>query len=411
MFAIRCFAAAICGIASAVAAVEVAAQSPSAVQSGAVYFTHTDSSSLWGEKRTVRVVPPAGYAMATRRYPVLILLDANDEPQFAAAVANVAFLASQNAIPPMLIVGIENGRNRVYDLTPEPRTGTVPSAATGGGGPRFIEYVEREVLPMIRERYRAAPYTVFAGHSLGGLMAVYVAASHPSLASAVIAMSPSLWINDEAATPRYVRSIAVRTTPVRIFTARGAFEPSIDSTTRHFSEQLARALRGRPNAMVQARQVRYDADSHNLTQLASLVDGLRWVFADYSKAETQATLPDGSRPIDSLSAERAARATERIYARAEAAFPSSQLGSTPLPEGLMPAEVYVSLASTLTTLKQSGAGLNIFKRVVAAYPEDARVHRALGRMRLARGDTTLAIADLEKALSLAPYPPRAISDH
>src|SRR5207244_883704 len=50
------------------------------------------------------------------------------QPQFAAAVANVAFLANRGAIPEMLIVGIANGKDRTRDMTP---------AATGATAKTF----------------------------------------------------------------------------------------------------------------------------------------------------------------------------------------------------------------------------------------------------------------------------------
>lgn len=50
-------------------------------------------SSVLAETRTVYVATPPGYGNAQRRFPVLILLDADDQDQFNAAVANLRFLA------------------------------------------------------------------------------------------------------------------------------------------------------------------------------------------------------------------------------------------------------------------------------------------------------------------------------
>src|SRR4051794_8036603 len=75
-------------------------------------------SSKLGADRTIYVATPANYGTSAQRYPVLVLLDADDQPQFTAAVANVAFLASRGAIPDMLVVGVANGNDRTHDLTP-----------------------------------------------------------------------------------------------------------------------------------------------------------------------------------------------------------------------------------------------------------------------------------------------------
>jgi predicted alpha/beta superfamily hydrolase len=51
------------------------------------------------EQRAIYVATPDGYRTGTDRYPVLVILDADDRPQFNLALANVAFLASRGAIP------------------------------------------------------------------------------------------------------------------------------------------------------------------------------------------------------------------------------------------------------------------------------------------------------------------------
>jgi len=65
-------------------------------------------SSKLNEGRTLFIATPPNYSTSKQNYPVLVLLDADDQPQFAAAVANVAFLANRGAIPDMLIVGVVN---------------------------------------------------------------------------------------------------------------------------------------------------------------------------------------------------------------------------------------------------------------------------------------------------------------
>ena len=70
------------------------------------------------EERAIYVATPDGYRTGLRRYPVLVILDADDKPQFNLAIANVAFLASRSAIPNLIVVGITNGKDRTHDLTP-----------------------------------------------------------------------------------------------------------------------------------------------------------------------------------------------------------------------------------------------------------------------------------------------------
>ena len=76
------------------------------------WLKETFKSGKLGEDRTIYIATPANYSTSSQRYPVLVLLDANDEPQWAAAVANVAFLSSRGAIPDLLVIGVTNGKDR-----------------------------------------------------------------------------------------------------------------------------------------------------------------------------------------------------------------------------------------------------------------------------------------------------------
>jgi predicted alpha/beta superfamily hydrolase len=136
-------------------------------------------SKALGVPRHVLVATPNGYRAGSARYPLLVILDADDRPQFSLAVANVAFLASRAAIPAMIIVGIPNVGDRTHDLTPTPTGKTAKDFPTAGGAKAFETFLSDEVLPMVRSKYRTMPTTILAGHSFGGLVALDVAATTP----------------------------------------------------------------------------------------------------------------------------------------------------------------------------------------------------------------------------------------
>ncbi len=109
----------------------------------------------------------------------------------------VAFLARNNRMPEMIVVGIPN-TDRTRDLSPthpkiipEP-----PNLRTSGGGDNFLKFIETELIPHIEKEYRTQPYRVLAGHSLGGLFAVHAMVARPELFNAYVAVSPALqWDN------------------------------------------------------------------------------------------------------------------------------------------------------------------------------------------------------------------------
>ena len=104
----------------------------------------TIASKILGETRHIGVAFPASYprSAATIRYPVAIVFDG--ESQLAPAATVSAALADNGQIPEMVVVAIEN-TNRLRDLTPPGLS--VSGSSTHEGGDRFLDFIERELLP------------------------------------------------------------------------------------------------------------------------------------------------------------------------------------------------------------------------------------------------------------------------
>jgi predicted alpha/beta superfamily hydrolase len=99
----------------------------------------------------------------------------------------------------MLIVGLSYaGENPNYDQL---RTDDyLPTRAKGrsgveqgGGAPRFLEWLERELIPLVEREYRADPARrVLSGTSHGGLFTLFALFEKPELFSGYISVSPSV---------------------------------------------------------------------------------------------------------------------------------------------------------------------------------------------------------------------------
>jgi predicted alpha/beta superfamily hydrolase len=145
-------------------------------------------SKILGEKRKIRIQLPSG-ANAYEAYPVLYVLDGETLTTMVGGQVNY-LSESYKIIPNLIIVGIDN-TDRMRDLTPTADTVAVPTGKTGGGE-KFLQFMKEELMPYIEGRYKTAPYKILAGHSLGGLMALYCLAAHPDYFDGYIAISPSL---------------------------------------------------------------------------------------------------------------------------------------------------------------------------------------------------------------------------
>jgi predicted alpha/beta superfamily hydrolase len=154
-------------------------------------------STAVGEQRSMLVRTPPGYERGSDRYPVLYLTDG--DRHIGHTSATVEYLAERGRMPEMIIVGISN-TDRTRDLTPTKASlkedGKVMELPTSGGADKFLEFIEKELIPHVEKTYRTQPYRVFAGHSFGGLFAVHALVTKPDLFHALISAAPSLhWDN------------------------------------------------------------------------------------------------------------------------------------------------------------------------------------------------------------------------
>lgn len=163
-------------------------------------------SKILGNAREVTVYLPAGYDdRDDRRYPVLYMQDGQNlfEPQRAfipgqhwrlAEAADEAIGA--RTASPMIIVGIDNaGPSRIDEYAPTHD----PKKNGGGRADDYARFLLEELKPVIDARYRTladGENTAVGGSSLGGLLAMHIAARNPDAFSRVAVMSPSVWWND-----------------------------------------------------------------------------------------------------------------------------------------------------------------------------------------------------------------------
>ena len=354
------------------------------------WTTHSVQSKALGNSRVYFVAVPQGYEQSTTRYPVLILLDASDQPQFVAALANLRFLAHRGEVPGLIVVGIPNGADRTRNMTPpthDPEE--MKRARTAGGADQFLAFLGDEVLEAVRSSYRTLPTTLLAGHSFGGLFALHSAVSRPGKFTGFIAMSPSLqWSKGEYIVP-FADQLSKMKQPLRLFVSSGGLEASIDTTTRRFIARLDST--GHP--VLALRYQRYPDDTHGLTPLPSLIDGVRFMFEPVSLRFAEAALSPLPQTADSASIVRTIDAIQQRYAAGarQLALPES------LPESILNQYGYI----TLQWFNNPAAAIAIFRRNVELYPGSANVYDSLGDALLAKGDKLAAEKQFEKAIELA----------
>ena len=237
-------------------------------------------SEILGEDRTVFVAVPASYLSGAERYPVLYLTDA--QWNFEQARASIQYLARNQIIPEMLVVGVVN-RDRTRDLyatRADFRNGDrVIPFPTSGNADRFLEFVAKELIPWTEKTYRTSELRVLAGHSAGGNFALHAIRLKPDLFQAVIVASPWLAWDDHKELNQllpFVRSTQLRLRALFVSWADEGAEMRADV------DALTTGLTARTDASLRWRSAHYPDETHDSTGIKSYYDGLRMIFAGYN---------------------------------------------------------------------------------------------------------------------------------
>jgi predicted alpha/beta superfamily hydrolase len=229
--------------------------------------SYTFPSAILAELRTINVYLPPGYTPSdTVRYPVIYLLDGGLDEDFIHIAGLVQFSSFEwvGRLQPSIVVGIAN-TDRKRDMTyPSSQRSDRELCPTSGGSARFMDFIEKELMPYVGAKFKTSGASTLIGESLGGLLASEVLLTRPQLFDRYIIISPSLWWDSG--------SLLDRSTTIKgahqVYIAVGN-EGLAPSSQPHVMEVDAHVLEEKLKAM------------HN--------PGLR-VYLDYLPAETHATI-------------------------------------------------------------------------------------------------------------------------
>ena len=330
-----------------------------------VHAQYKINSANLGEERTILVRVPAAYAGRDEKFPVVYMLDAH-APQNAMMSGIVEQQAWGGMMPEMIIVGIQN-TNRTRDLTPT----KLADRAGSGGGDKFLDFLEKEVIPLVEKNYRTQPFRVFAGHSLGGLTAVYAALERPDLFNAYIAASPVLhWDNDFVIRRAEELFKQNRDWKKTMFIGLGN-EPDY---TKGFNAFQALLKRAKPKNFEYEFQ-EYPKENHGSVVLPVYYAGLRKVFEGWTP------------PVAGSFAD-----LENHYRRLSERFGYE----IKVPEALMNQIGYQHLRAN-----RLDEALSAFRKNVENYPNSANVYDSLAEALEKTGQLKQAAENYEKAFKRA----------
>ena len=336
-------------------------------------------SNVLNEDRVIWIRTPHGYDQGKDAYPVLYLTDG---PAHINEVGSIIdFLVDHDRMPPLIVVGIAN-TDRTRDLTPshsdEKDASGKETAPTSGGGDHFIDFIQTELMPEIEKRYRTANYRIFAGHSLGGLMAIHILVSRPDMFQAYIAVSPSLWWDHQRTLHDAQEFFAAHSELNKtLFVSLGNEDKGMSDPLDEFQKMLTAKT---PKDFHWSAE-RYHDEDHGSTTMRAHYDGVRAVFADWRMPHD----PTDGMPVGGL------EGLENHYRELSARYGYQ----VPMPESALNNYGYGLMGK-----KKFDEAIAVLKRNVELYPNSANVYDSLGEGYENAGKLDAATQQFQKAIEV-----------
>ena len=335
-------------------------------------------SNILNEDRVSWVRTPHGYESGKDPLPVLYLTDGDGHINEIGST--IDFLVDNGRMPPLIVVGVAN-TDRTRDLTPthsnDKDSSGKETLPTSGGGDRFFDFIQSELMPEIERRYRTAPYKIFAGHSLGGLMAIHILTSRPEMFQAYIAVSPSLWWDHQHTLHQAQDFFAAHDVVDKaLFFSLGGEGADMQDGY----DQLNKTLSARTPKGFHWEAARFPDETHGSTVLRAHYAGLRSIFYDW-----QMPRDDKGAPIGGMTG------IEQHYHDLSQRYRYT----VPVPENVINGFGYQMLED-----KKIDEAIIAFQRNVQLYPGSANVYDSLGDGYESAGKFDLALQNCEKAVEV-----------
>jgi len=362
------------------------------------------SSKVLNEERKIWIHLPRSAnfkGFSKQKYPVVYLLDG--DAHFNSVVGIIQELSETNGntiCPEMIIVGIPN-TNRTRDLTPTHSDIDLPFVNKGlseqsGGGEKFAEFLEKELIPYIDSKYPTAPYKTLIGHSFGGLTAINILTNHTSLFNAYVAIDPSMWWDHQKFLKETAKTLSNKNLAnVSLFLGiANTMEDNMDLVkvrkdttvvTKHIRSalDLNDFLSQNKKSNLNYQYKYYSDDNHGSVPLIATYDALRFLFG-FNQLK--------------LSIAEQMNFNKAVFTKIEKHYEnvSKHLGyKVNVREDVVNSYGYQSLGKKDIDL----AGY-LFELNAANYPESPNVFDSLGDFYEANGDKKNAIANYQKVLVL-----------
>lgn len=261
-----------------------------AQESNLIIIGRIDSiySQVLQEQRKIWIYLPSSFnSRPDSRYPVLYLLDG--EAYFYSLSGIVKQLSSfgSTSCPESVIVAIPN-IDRSRDLMPfDP----IDEAPDSSGIEMFTNFLEKELIPFIDNKYPTLQHRTLIGHSLGGAFVINTLINHKKLFTNYMAIDPGLKVHDNRFFNYAVKKLeqtnyegkslfltVANTAPEDMDTLKALKDTTWVTSTIRTNLSFARTIDQFTQNKLDYQWKYYPDESHLSVPTISEYDGLRYFF-------------------------------------------------------------------------------------------------------------------------------------
>ncbi|MFA8434889.1 MAG: alpha/beta hydrolase-fold protein [Marinifilaceae bacterium] len=243
-------------------------------------------SGVFDEDKELRVYLPDGYESSYASFPVIYIMDGTK--YFDTMVEVVDFMIENHSMPPHIVVGFDN-IVPLRDMTPEAPSMHKRIYPMRGGANRFMEALEKEIIPEIGKQFRTRSQNVIVGHDFSGVFAFHVMITNSELFDRYLLFSPNIWWDNGALVDKFEEFITKKLT----FRKRMYMSIGLEGKQQLFAcEKLVGLLKNStPSDFVWDFEWMADETHYSLVK-KSMMSGLEKIFDDY-RFPTEKELVEG----------------------------------------------------------------------------------------------------------------------
>ena len=255
------------------------------------YYSDPTSEKIYSQQvqDTFRLfkATPKGYSNdSTRKYPLIIVLDAN--AFFESTVSELKFNSFIGMIPKSIVIGVGYKDFMTMDSL-RSRDYTYPTAipeyemALSGGADKYKKFIDQELIPKLTKEYKIdLDRSVICGHSLGGYFTLFYGLKsieeNSFMIKNIVSASPSLHYNH-----RYLfemeknLSRPTNEVPLNFYISMGS-EDMADDESKGILDSFGNQISNRNYNGLRIKKAEYTNFGHIDAAVPGIIKGLTYSF-------------------------------------------------------------------------------------------------------------------------------------